>query len=60
MADAPINLNKARKVRARTDARDRANVNAAKHGRTKAERQAEAAREALAKRRLDGHGPEDE
>lgn len=60
MADAPINLNKARKVRARADARDRANVNAAKHGRTKAERQAEAAREALAKRRLDGHGPEDE
>ena len=51
----PINLNKARKARDRAEAKRRADENAVKHGRTKAERLAKAARDANAKRLLDGH-----
>ena len=37
MTDAPVNLNKARKLRARLKAKARADENAARHGRTQAE-----------------------
>ena len=53
MADSPINLNRARKARAREEARLRADRNAVKHGRTKAERLLEAARSEKARRKLD-------
>lgn len=39
-SDPPINLNKARKARARADARAKADRNAAFHGLTKAEKDA--------------------
>ncbi len=54
------NLNKARKDRDRTAKKAEADVNAAKHGRTKAERMAEAARDAQTKARLDELKFEDE
>ncbi|MXU66355.1 DUF4169 family protein [Oceanomicrobium pacificus] len=50
-----VNLNRARKSRARAEKRRKADENAVRHGLSKAERtrqQAEAARDA---RRLDGH-----
>ncbi len=53
MADAPISLNRARKARARAEARRRADENAVKFGRTKAERLLEAARSEKARRKLD-------
>lgn len=59
MTDTPINLNRVRKTRARDDAKRQADENAVRHGRTKAERQAEAARQALADKRLDSHGRDD-
>ena len=55
MSETPVNLNKARKARAKADKAARAAQNVVKHGRTKAERQAEAARSAQAITRLDGH-----
>ena len=59
MAATPVNLNRARKARAREEARRKADANAVRHGRTRAERkatEAEAAREA---RRLEGHRTDD-
>ena len=50
----PINLNKARKARAKAGAETRATENRAKFGRTKAEKLAEAKREAQRKALLDG------
>lgn len=50
----PINLNKARKARQRAADKAQAAVNRAKFGRPKAQREADAAREALESRRLDG------
>ncbi|QXT38436.1 DUF4169 family protein [Gymnodinialimonas ceratoperidinii] len=55
MADRPVNLNRVRKARARDAARRQADENAVKHGRSKEEREAEAARLAMLKKRLDGH-----
>lgn len=49
-----INLNKARKQKARADATAQAAANRVKFGRTKAEKQRDAAAEAEAARRLDG------
>ncbi|SMY07560.1 DUF4169 family protein [Flavimaricola marinus] len=49
----PINLNKARKARDRAADKARADANAVKHGRSKAERVVEAARAEQASRRLD-------
>jgi hypothetical protein len=49
----PVNLNRVRKEKARAEAKARADANAAKHGRTKAERLLEAARTEQARRRLD-------
>ena len=49
----PINLNKARKARARTAAKKTAVENRVRHGRTKAERQLDETREEKAQRELD-------
>lgn len=56
----PVNLNHARKERARTEKRAEADANVAKHGRTKAERILEATRNARAARALDQHRIEEE
>lgn len=50
-----INLRAVRKAKAKAETRAQADVNAAKFGRSKAERAQEAARAAKAKRDLDGH-----
>ena len=49
-----VNLNRFRKDRARADRRAEADANAAKHGRSKAERVREAADAARARKALDG------
>lgn len=49
----PINLNKVRKEKSRSEAKAQADANAVKFGRTKAQRLLETAREDLAARRLD-------
>lgn len=51
----PINLNRARKARARAAERGRADANAALHGLTPAERRAAAAEAARHRRRVDAH-----
>lgn len=60
MDDKPINLNKARKARARAEARRQADENAVRFGRTKAQRLLEAARNEKARRMLDRHRVEDD
>ena len=50
-----INLRRFRKAKERAEAQSRASVNRAQHGRTKAEREGETARETLAGRKLEGH-----
>ncbi|MEM9349531.1 MAG: DUF4169 family protein [Pseudomonadota bacterium] len=50
-----VNLNRARKAREKTAKRARADANAVKFGRTKAERAAQATEQEVAKTRLDGH-----
>lgn len=54
-----VNLNAARKRKARVEKKDRAVENRARHGRTKAEKRQEAADDAKAKQRLDSHRIED-
>ncbi|SHG69226.1 protein of unknown function [Cognatiyoonia sediminum] len=56
----PINLNKARKAKARDDAKARANKNAVKYGRTKAQRLLEATQQEQASKRLSELKFEDE
>lgn len=56
----PINLNKVRKDRARADKKARADENAVKFGRTKAERLLDAARYKQARAVLDAQKFEDE
>ena len=51
----PVNLNRYRKDKARADAKARADQNAVKFGRTKAEKDRDAAERARQDRRLDGH-----
>lgn len=51
---APVNLNKARKARARIDAEAKAAENRAKFGRTKAQKAADALRAAQRQALLDG------
>jgi hypothetical protein len=60
MTDGPVNLNRYRKEKAKETARVRADANAAKHGRTKAERLLDAARAEKARAMLDRHKIEDE
>ncbi len=50
-----VNLRQARKAKAWAGKDDLATANRAKFGRTKAEREAEAAKAALAAKTLDGH-----
>ena len=50
-----INLRAAKKARSKTEARAQADANAAKFGRTKAERSLDQAREGKAQATLDGH-----
>ncbi len=52
------NLNRFRKQKARAEKRARADENAAKHGRTKAQKALETARADKAARDLDGHEKE--
>jgi hypothetical protein len=54
-----LNLNQARKAKARTDAQTRAAENRAKFGRTKADKALDAARADKLKRELDGAKRED-
>ncbi len=51
---APVNLNRARKEKARAERKARADENAARFGRTKAERMLDEARARKAARELDG------
>jgi hypothetical protein len=60
MTDGPVNLNRYRKEKEKADAKSRADANAIKHGRTKAERLLDAARSEKAKAMLDRHKIEDE
>lgn len=55
MSDGPVNLNRFRKEKARDEARRQADANAAKFGRSKAERVLAAARTEKARRVLDQH-----
>lgn len=55
MTDKVVSLSRARKDRARAARRVEADANAARHGRTKAERMAEDAAAEKARRALDGH-----
>ncbi|MBL9075275.1 DUF4169 family protein [Tabrizicola sp.] len=55
-----VNLARAKKQAARKAARSTSDANAAKHGRTKAERDLEKARAKKAARELDGHRRETE
>lgn len=55
-----VNLRTAKKQAARKAARSAADANAAKHGRTKLERELEKARAEKAARALDGHKRETE
>ncbi|MEN9062953.1 DUF4169 family protein [Ponticoccus litoralis] len=54
----PVNLNRFRKEKARAEKRRAGDENAAKHGRSKAERALDAARAEKARRDLDGHRQE--
>jgi len=51
----PINLNKARKARAKADAKAKAASNRAKHGRTKTEKSRDARKATTDKQHVDGH-----
>ena len=55
-----VNLSRARKTRARDEKRRKADVNAAKFGRSRAERDAEARAAKKAARHLDQHRREDD
>jgi hypothetical protein len=54
-----LNLNKARKAKAKTDDKSRAAENRAKHGRNKADKALDAARADKLRRDLDGAKRED-
>ena len=55
-----VNLRQARKQRTRSEAKATADANAAKHGRTKADRKQTEAATTLDQRRLDGHKRDDD
>jgi hypothetical protein len=55
LPDTPINLNRARKARARDAARKTADANAVRFGRSKSERAAATTEADAFVRRLDGH-----
>lgn len=55
MESRPVNLRLVRKAKARAAARAEANSSAARHGRSRGEKTADAARAARFESRLDGH-----
>lgn len=55
MTGKVVNLRQARKARSRAEDRARGDENAARHGRSKAEKERDAAEAAKAARHLDGH-----
>jgi hypothetical protein len=55
MSDTPVNLNRARKARARQEAKAAADANAVKFGRSKADRALDSARNVKARATLDAH-----
>ena len=55
MSDKPVNLNRFRKQKARAEKRSQADENAVKFGRTKAEKQRDAAEAAKSVAHLDQH-----
>lgn len=55
MSETPINLNKARKAKARATKKARADENAVKFGRTKSQKTADHAETVQITRHLDGH-----
>ncbi len=59
MTGKVVSLSRARKSRARDEDRRQADANAAKHGRTKAERLTDAKRKAKDTRDLDAHKRDD-
>jgi hypothetical protein len=59
MSNSPINLNKARKAKARADKRAQADANAAKFGRSKAEKDRQRSAEVRAAQHLDAHKRDD-
>ena len=60
MAEKPINLRRWRKRRARDEARAEGDANAARHGRSGAERHRDDAEADRARRILDGHRVDDD
>ncbi|MCZ4259784.1 DUF4169 family protein [Limimaricola sp. G21655-S1] len=56
----PVNLNQFRKNKVRAEKKARADANAAKFGRSKAEKDRDAAEAKAAAQRLDGHRRDDE
>ena len=59
MTGKVVNLRRARKLKARKEARAGADANAARHGEAKAVKSLRAARDDLEARRLEGHRRED-
>jgi len=60
MSDAPVNLNRVRKQKARAAKTARADENAARFGRTKAQKAEEEAAAVRARAHLDAHRREEE
>ncbi|MET4127072.1 DUF4169 family protein [Roseovarius sp. MBR-6] len=60
MTDGPVNLNRVRKQRARAERQARADENAARFGRTKAQKKLEEAEADKARRTLDQHRREED
>jgi hypothetical protein len=60
MSGPPVNLNRVRKQKARAGEKARADENAARFGRTKAQKAEEDAARARARAHLDAHRREDE
>lgn len=60
MSDTPVNLNRIRKQKARVAKKTRADENAARFGRTRAQKALEEAEAAKARRILDLHRREEE
>ncbi|MBC7164670.1 MAG: DUF4169 family protein [Roseovarius sp.] len=60
MSEAPVNLNRARKERARAERQTRAAENAARFGRSKAQKASQEAAAIRARAHLDAHRREEE
>jgi hypothetical protein len=60
MTDGPVNLNRVRKQRARAERQARADQNAARFGRTRAQKKLDGAEADKARRTLDQHRREED